>query len=111
VHTRCHTGEKPYHCKDCDAAFTTRGNLARHEKTHSGFKPWKCEQCEAKFTEKKSLKVIILIIFKHSISLKKIVCVTVNASLFEWRKIKKFFSYHFKRLGKVDKKHLNYHLN
>ncbi|KAJ9590612.1 hypothetical protein L9F63_016382, partial [Diploptera punctata] len=57
VHGRRHSGEKPYSCTNCNAKFSTKGNLKRHLKSHSGEKPWQCMQCGSRFTEKKSLKV------------------------------------------------------
>ena len=32
IHMRTHTGEKPFLCTTCPAAFTTKSNLGRHTK-------------------------------------------------------------------------------
>ncbi|KFQ00165.1 Zinc finger protein Helios [Haliaeetus albicilla] len=44
VHKRSHT-EPPFHCNQCGASFTQKGNLLRHIKLHSGEKPFKCPFC------------------------------------------------------------------
>ena len=52
---RGHTGETPYHCKQCDNAYTSKSALVRHVRTHSGIKPHKCPHCDAAYHDKKNL--------------------------------------------------------
>jgi len=46
---RQHTGEKPYKCKFCENAFTTKGHLVEHERVHTGERPYVCGECGKAF--------------------------------------------------------------
>ena len=42
IHTRSHTGEKPFQCPICERGFSMASNLQKHVDTHSTDKPYKC---------------------------------------------------------------------
>jgi predicted Zn-ribbon and HTH transcriptional regulator len=57
IHSRCHTGEKPYPCVHCDKQCSTQGNLALHMRRHTGERPYECPHCHKRFASLNALKV------------------------------------------------------
>jgi len=50
------TGERPYHCKECDKQFTQLNALQRHQRIHTGEKPYMCSMCGRTFTDKSTVR-------------------------------------------------------
>lgn len=52
---RDHTGETPYKCDHCDAAFIKLGYLKKHSIVHTKVRPYTCQICEKGYDQKKAL--------------------------------------------------------
>lgn len=51
------SGERPFKCTECSAAFAQRNYLKDHLRTHTGEKPFECDICHMFFSQRTSLRL------------------------------------------------------
>jgi len=105
VHSRIHSGQKPYKCHVCEKAFSQSSNLHTHMRVHTGDKPYKCSLCHKRFSYSSDLQQHprqhtsigpMYVGWSEALAtLAKCLTNVVNQSIFITEKVKKYAIVHY----------------
>ena len=60
IHSRAHTGERPFSCELCNQKFSLKCNLTKHLLAHKDIRQFQCSECNYKAYTKHNLVVHLL---------------------------------------------------
>ena len=65
INIKSHTGERPYKCDVCGAAFVLNSSLKLHTRTHTGERSYTCDVCDAEFISSATLFTFCEFLMKY----------------------------------------------